>query len=81
MHACMLSCFSHVQLFAILWTVACNCLLSIEFSCFHPISSDIYTLQIVERSQMEQTKSKGLHTLKRCCYANTHVLEKGLSSM
>ena len=32
LHACMLSCFSHVQLFAILWTVACQASLSMAFS-------------------------------------------------
>ena len=30
-HACMLSCFSHVQLFATLWTVACHAPLSMGF--------------------------------------------------
>ena len=30
--ACMLTRFSHVQLFAILWTVACQAPLSMEFS-------------------------------------------------
>ena len=30
--ACMLSCFSPVQLFAILWSVACQALLSLRFS-------------------------------------------------
>ena len=43
--ACMLSCFSHVQLFATLWTVTCQAPLSMEFSrqgywsgflCLHP---------------------------------------------
>ena len=32
MHACMLSRFSHVQLFATLWTVAHQALLSMGFS-------------------------------------------------
>ena len=32
MHACILSCFSHVQLFATLWTVACQDPLSMGFS-------------------------------------------------
>ena len=32
MHACMLSRFSHVQLFAAPWTVACQDPLSMEFS-------------------------------------------------
>ena len=32
MPACLLSCFSHVQLFAILWTVACQVPLSMGFS-------------------------------------------------
>ena len=32
MCACMLSRFSHVQLFATLWTVACQAPLSMEFS-------------------------------------------------
>jgi len=31
-YACMLSCFSHVRLFATLWTVACQAPPSIEFS-------------------------------------------------
>ena len=31
-HACMLSCFSHVRLFAALWTVACQVPLSLGFS-------------------------------------------------
>ena len=31
-HGCMLSCISHVQLFAALWTEACQALLSIGFS-------------------------------------------------
>ena len=31
-HACMLSCFSHVQLFAALWNVACQAPLSMGFS-------------------------------------------------
>ena len=31
-HACVLSCLSHVQLFATLWTVACQAPLSIGFS-------------------------------------------------
>ena len=31
-HACMLSCFSHVQLFVILWAVAYQASLSIGFS-------------------------------------------------
>ena len=31
-HACMLSHFSHVQLFATLWTIACQALLSMGFS-------------------------------------------------
>ena len=31
-HACMLSHFSHVQLFASLWTVACQAPVSMEFS-------------------------------------------------
>ena len=30
--ACVLSCFSHVQLFEMLWTVACQALLSMGFS-------------------------------------------------
>ena len=30
--ACVLSCYSHVQLFATLWTVACQARLSMEFS-------------------------------------------------
>ena len=30
--ACVLSCFSHIQLFASLWTVACQVLLSMGFS-------------------------------------------------
>ena len=30
--ACLLSCFSHVQLFVALWTVACQAPLSMEFS-------------------------------------------------
>ena len=30
--ACMLSCFSHVQLCAVLWTVACQASLSMGFS-------------------------------------------------
>ena len=29
---CLLSCFSHVQLFVALWTVACQAPLSMEFS-------------------------------------------------
>ena len=32
MHGCMLSCFSHVQLFATLWTIACQAPLSMGFS-------------------------------------------------
>ena len=32
MCACMLSCFSHVHLFATLWTVACQAPLSMGFS-------------------------------------------------
>ena len=32
MHACLLSCFSHVQLFTTLWTVACQAPLSMGFS-------------------------------------------------
>ena len=32
LHACMLSCFSHVWLFATLWTVACQAPLSVGFS-------------------------------------------------
>ena len=32
LHACMLSCFSHVQLFVTLWTVAHQAPLSLEFS-------------------------------------------------
>ena len=32
MHSCMLSCFSHVQLFVTLWTVAHQALLSMGFS-------------------------------------------------
>ena len=32
MQACMLSCFSHVPLFATLWTVACQAPLSMGFS-------------------------------------------------
>ena len=32
MHACMLSCFSHVPLFATPWTVACKAPLSMGFS-------------------------------------------------
>ena len=32
MRACMLSRFSHVQLFAVLWTVACQAPLSMGFS-------------------------------------------------
>ena len=32
MHACMLSCFSSVRLFATLWPEACQALLSMEFS-------------------------------------------------
>ena len=32
LHACILSHFSHVQLFAIPWTVACQALLSMGFS-------------------------------------------------
>ena len=32
MHACVLSCFSHIQLFVILWTVACQGPLSMGFS-------------------------------------------------
>ena len=32
LHACMLSCFSHVHLFATLWTVACQAPLSMGFS-------------------------------------------------
>ena len=32
LHACMLSRFSHVQLFATLWTIACQAPLSMEFS-------------------------------------------------
>ena len=31
-YACVLSCFSHVQLFETLWTVACQAPLSIVFS-------------------------------------------------
>ena len=31
-HACMLSCFSPVQLFATLWTIACQAPLSMRFS-------------------------------------------------
>ena len=31
-HACVLSCFSHVQLFVIPWTVACQAPLSMGFS-------------------------------------------------
>ena len=30
--ACLLSCFSHVQLFVTLWTIACQVPLTIEFS-------------------------------------------------
>ena len=32
MHVCRLSCFSRVQLFALLWTVACQAPLSMGFS-------------------------------------------------
>ena len=32
MHACVLSCFSHVQLIATLWTTACQAPLSMGFS-------------------------------------------------
>ena len=32
MHACVLSCFSHVWLFVMLWTVACQAPLSMGFS-------------------------------------------------
>ena len=32
MHVCMLSCFSPIQLFATLWTRACQAPLSMEFS-------------------------------------------------
>ena len=32
LHACVLSCFSHIQLFVILWTVACQAPLSMGFS-------------------------------------------------
>ena len=31
-HVCVLSCFSHVRLFAVLWTVACQAPLSMGFS-------------------------------------------------
>ena len=31
-HACLLSCFSHIWLFATLWTIACQALLSMGFS-------------------------------------------------
>ena len=31
MHACMLSCLIHVQLFAVLWTIACQAPLSMGF--------------------------------------------------
>ena len=32
LHVCLLSCFSHVRLFATLWTVACQAPLSMRFS-------------------------------------------------
>ena len=32
MHACVLSCFSHVQFFAMLWTVDHQALLTVRFS-------------------------------------------------
>ena len=57
-HACMLSCFSHVQLFVIPWTIACQAPLSMGFSrqeysrwvgC-HSLLQGIFLIQVLNPS-------------------------------
>ena len=77
---CVLSCFSHVQLFIALWIVACQVSLSMEFSWQEywsglpcPPSADLHDPGIEPSSFLSPALAGGLFTTSAIWEAHTHL--------